>query len=102
MRPPRYRFEKRCARWLSVSSPHQENPMPIRLAALIAALYLVSHAALAADDSADAARPLPKIKIVLVGDSTVNDNQGWGPGFKKLLRPEAACANLAQNGRSSK
>ena len=44
-----------------------------------------------------------KIRIVLVGDSTVNDEKGWGPGFKKLLDPEKIeCINWAKNGRSSK
>ncbi len=42
------------------------------------------------------------IKIVLVGDSTVNDAQGWGTGFKKLLKPGVECVNWAKNGRSSK
>ncbi len=39
--------------------------------------------------------------IVLVGDSTVNDQGGWGPGFRASL-PNAAIVNLALNGRSSK
>ena len=39
---------------------------------------------------------------MLVGDSTVNDGQGWGSGFKKLLKPGAGCINWAKNGRSSK
>ncbi len=44
-----------------------------------------------------------KIKIVLVGDSTVTDNEGWGAGFKRLVDPEnAAVVNEAQGGRSSK
>src|SRR5262249_40470933 len=42
------------------------------------------------------------IKIVLIGDSTVNDGGGWGPGLKKVLKEQATCVNLAQNGRSSK
>ena len=42
------------------------------------------------------------VRIVLVGDSTVNDGQGWGPGFKKLLKPGVECVNWARNGRSSK
>jgi PelA/Pel-15E family pectate lyase len=42
------------------------------------------------------------IKIVLVGDSTVNDEGGWGPGFRASLGPEVQVVNLARNGRSSK
>ena len=42
------------------------------------------------------------MKIVLVGDSTVNDEGGWGPGFREFLGSKAEVTNLAKNGRSSK
>jgi lysophospholipase L1-like esterase len=42
------------------------------------------------------------VTIVLVGDSTVNDEGGWGPGFAALFGPQTKIVNLAQNGRSSK
>jgi len=42
------------------------------------------------------------IKIVLVGDSTVNDEGGWGIEFKRDLKPGITCVNWAKNGRSSK
>jgi lysophospholipase L1-like esterase len=42
------------------------------------------------------------MKIVLVGDSTVNDEGGWGPGFRDYLGHKAEVINLARNGRSSK
>lgn len=48
-----------------------------------------------------AAAPAP-IRIVLVGDSTVNSGGGWGPGFCALLAPQQTCLNLARNGRSSR
>ena len=41
-------------------------------------------------------------RIVLVGDSTVTDESGWGHGFKRFLSPEAQCINVAVGGRSSK
>src|SRR6266545_365162 len=41
-------------------------------------------------------------KVVLVGDSTVNDEGGWGPGFRASFGTEVQVVNLAQNGRSSK
>jgi pectinesterase len=44
----------------------------------------------------------PKIKIILVGDSTVNDGGGWGFGFKQFLTANVECINTAANGRSSK
>lgn len=43
-----------------------------------------------------------KVRVVLVGDSTVADNSGWGPGFTKLLGEDAVCINMARSGRSSK
>ncbi|MGA2322765.1 MAG: glycosyl hydrolase family 28 protein [Sedimentisphaerales bacterium] len=46
--------------------------------------------------------PDRKIRIVLVGDSTVTDKQGWGPGFKSFLTDLAECNNAARGGRSSK
>lgn len=51
--------------------------------------------------AADATAP-HKIKIVLVGDSTVNDAGGWGSGFKHFLTGNVECVNTAMNGRSTK
>ena len=48
-----------------------------------------------------AAEELHKIKIVLVGDSTMNDQGGWGYGFKQFLTPDVECINTAMNGRST-
>ncbi len=46
--------------------------------------------------------PLPKIKIILVGDSTVTDSAGWGLGFKQFLDPEKVeLINTSRGGRSS-
>src|SRR5580698_749057 len=53
-----------------------------------------------AEDST--AAPAKKIRIVLVGDSTVNDEGGWGYGFKQYLTGNIECLNTAANGRSSK
>jgi pectinesterase len=49
-----------------------------------------------------ATMPSTKIKIVLVGDSTVTDKAGWGPGFKKHLADDVELLNLSLGGRSSK
>ncbi len=44
-----------------------------------------------------------KIRIVLVGDSTVADRTGWGLGFKEFLNlDKAGCINAARGGRSSR
>jgi PelA/Pel-15E family pectate lyase len=44
----------------------------------------------------------PVITIALVGDSTVNDEGGWGPGFRASFDSRVAVVNFAMNGRSSK
>ena len=41
-------------------------------------------------------------KIVLVGDSTVATEGGWGPAFCATITSNVACVDLARNGRSSK
>ena len=41
-------------------------------------------------------------KIVLVGDSTVATEGGWGPGFCATTTKNVTCVDLALNGRSSK
>lgn len=43
-----------------------------------------------------------KYRIVLIGDSTVTEKQGWGVGFKKFLTDDIECINTAMGGRSSK
>jgi pectinesterase len=43
-----------------------------------------------------------RVRIVLVGDSTVTDTSGWGLGFKQFVNEKAECLNMAANGRSSK
>jgi lysophospholipase L1-like esterase len=42
------------------------------------------------------------IKIVLVGDSTVAPQGGWGPGLCAVMTPNVTCIDDALNGRSSK
>jgi pectinesterase len=42
------------------------------------------------------------IRIVLVGDSTVTDDSGWGAGFRHLAGEGLDVINTAANGRSSK
>ena len=42
------------------------------------------------------------MKIVLVGDSTVNAEGGWGKGFCDIVTVNVTCVNEALNGRSSK
>jgi lysophospholipase L1-like esterase len=51
---------------------------------------------------AGAAATQAAIRIVLVGDSTVTDDSGWGTGFRKLVSDRVDVINTAANGRSSK
>lgn len=44
----------------------------------------------------------PPVVIALVGDSTVNDEGGWGPGFQSSFGPGVEVLNFALNGRSTK
>jgi lysophospholipase L1-like esterase len=52
--------------------------------------------------AAEAARPIQASKIILVGDSTVAVQGGWGSSFcAEHVTSFAACVNLARGGRSS-
>ena len=48
-----------------------------------------------------ASRPAEAVHIVLVGDSTVSETDGWGPGFATVLDKDVKLSNRAKNGRSS-
>src|SRR5215469_13207962 len=53
-------------------------------------------------EAGETASPAHKIKIVLVGDSTVADRSGWGLGFKQFVDTnKAEVINVAAGGRSS-
>jgi pectinesterase len=68
-------------------------------ALLIATFVASAHAdSLRAETTTASQKPL---RIVLVGDSTVTDNAGWGLGFKQFLAEGVECTNTARGGRSS-
>jgi pectinesterase len=72
-----------------------------RISIVVSGLFLVCsvHTFRAAEVSPPGAR---KIKIVLVGDSTVQDSSGWGLGFRQFLDTnEVELINIARGGRSS-
>ena len=73
-------------------------------AILITTLSAMSALAQAAPPSTPnpAAQAVRTVRIVLVGDSTVNAEGGWGKGFCDLMTPNVTCINDALNGRSSK
>ena len=71
--------------------------MPKVVAVLLAAAVTV--ALTPGSSLAQIAQP---VRIVLVGDSTVTDDSGWGAGFKRLVIAPVEVINTAANGRSSK
>jgi pectinesterase len=78
-----------------VRSPSSWQTVPIcLLSATVAATLTVR--------SIRAQEPQVPIRIVLVGDSTVTDDSGWGTGFRQLVTARAEVVNMAANGRSSK
>ncbi len=54
--------------------------------------------ALSASPSVQAAEP---IRVILVGDSTMASNSGYGDALCQRFIPEVSCVNLARGGRSS-
>lgn len=67
-------------------------------ALLTAAIGVACVTVMAADRSQDPSR----IRIVLVGDSTVTEGSGWGLGFRQVVTGSVDLVNEAANGRSSK
>src|SRR5437868_11620212 len=62
--------------------------------------FLVGFKLVRDDETARSA--MPKIKIILIGDSTTADRTGWGLGFKQFIDTNRAeSINLAMGGRSS-
>lgn len=47
------------------------------------------------------AAPLPPIRVILVGDSTMQAKSGYGDALCARFTPEISCVNLAKGGRSS-
>lgn len=69
-----------------------------RLAVIFSLLLLT---ALVMAQSAPSPASLPPIRIILVGDSTMAVNSGWGPGFCSRMVPQVTCINRAIGGRST-
>ncbi len=53
---------------------------------LVAATVMLAAASVAAQQS-----ELAPVRVILVGDSTVAEKNGWGPGFCAGLAPQVAC-----------
>lgn len=54
-----------------------------------------------AGERTDSVQKQKQIRVVLVGDSTVTDQAGWGGAFGKLFDEQVECINLSAGGRSS-
>jgi pectinesterase len=68
---------------------------------LLALVFITTSAALAAP-STQPTTNRAKVRIALVGDSTVQPSSGWGNGFAAQLTGDVECLNFAKGGRSSK
>jgi lysophospholipase L1-like esterase len=66
--------------------------------AVVCAIYLITCPGVA-QTASKALRA--QVRIILVGDSTMAVQSGWGPGFCALLSPRVYCVNMARSGRSS-
>lgn len=54
-----------------------------------------------ADETTTSPQSSKQIRVVLVGDSTVTNQAGWGGAFAKLFDEHVECVNLSAGGRSS-
>ena len=67
-----------------------------RWAAVVGFALLVSCAGFSQTGSSS-----KEVRIILVGDSTMAVQSGWGPGFCALVSSKVDCVNMARSGRSS-
>lgn len=74
-------------------------PLKRTITLLQAVLIVAFNNAMLRADETPTTRPTT---ILLVGDSTVTPNEGWGKGFALRLTDAARCVNHAAGGRSSK
>ena len=75
------------------------GPLTAACATALLAIALFASGPLAA---ASNIQPPSPVRIVLVGDSTVTDESGWGAGFARLGTEGVEVINTAASGRSSK
>lgn len=76
------------------------QPMPrfARFAAVAGFALLASCSGFCQKESVSTGKSL---RIILVGDSTMAVQSGWGPGFCDLVSSKVDCLNMARSGRSS-
>ena len=65
------------------------------------ALTSIALAFLALPATAAPSDPLSPIRVILVGDSTMATNSGYGDALCSRFKPEVTCVNVARGGRSS-
>jgi pectinesterase len=65
-------------------------------------MFVVAAGALPGSSEIHVQAPPPPTRIVLVGDSTVTDDSGWGAGFRRLVSGAVEVIYMAATGRSSK
>lgn len=81
---------------------HSRLILPIAAMMMIIAASTESLLSAAESTAVPPAGEFGKVSICLVGDSTVAEKSGWGPGFQNLLAENVNCTNLAKGGRSSR
>jgi lysophospholipase L1-like esterase len=69
---------------------------------MIKARTLLSALALAATATSALAAARPPIRVILVGDSTMATDSGYGDALCARFTPEVTCINLGAKGRSSR
>jgi lysophospholipase L1-like esterase len=75
----------------------------LALEILASLVFLHAVAAAQATTVAEAVKPIPVVKIILVGDSTTAVHSGWGGSFCAFhVTSFVACVNLARGGRSTR
>jgi pectinesterase len=75
---------------------------PIRIGSILMVVMALAVGIVPQRSEAEIAPRAGRVRIVLVGDSTVVDRSGWGLGFKQYLnRGKVQCINLAHGGCST-
>ncbi|MET0264585.1 MAG: rhamnogalacturonan acetylesterase [Duganella sp.] len=77
------------------------TPRPAQRSALLAATLCAAWLALPAHASNNTAEPAKPARFILVGDSTMASNSGYGDAFCARVNRANTCINLAKGGRSS-
>lgn len=82
----------------AAAADHRKNPVTCKRGLKPKNIDAIS----VGDPSRTRAEYAAEIHIVLVGDSTVTEEAGWGKAFAELLEVGVRCTNVAKGGQSTK